>query len=91
MNLLREFKERVSDLEGPQDCKDHGESSSGGRGRNRYGARISPQELPGGLSHLENHQQKQLSKIIFQSFPSLFQERPGRTEILTDNIILEVT
>ncbi len=39
---------------------------------------------------MENQQQKQLTEVV-QSFPSLFQERPGRTEILTHNIILKDT
>lgn len=48
------------------------------------------QEVPGGLSHLNNHQQQQLTEVV-QSFPFLFQERPGCTEILMHNIILEDT
>lgn len=41
-------------------------------------------------AHLNNHQQQQLTEVL-QTFPSLFQERPGRTEILTHNIILKDT
>lgn len=45
-------------------------------------------EDPGLNSHLCEQQQQQLAEVR-QSFPSLFQERPGRTQVVTHNIILK--
>lgn len=82
-----------SDLKGPQDLKDRvtivravmeEEDET-----DMEPVRLT-QEVPGGLSHLNNHQQQQLTEVV-QSFPFLFQERPGCTEILMHNIILEDT
>lgn len=74
VNLLREFKERVSDLEGPQDLKDQvmmvravvEEEDEADMEPVR-----SPQEVPGGLAHLENQRQKQLIEVV-QYFLHLF-------------------
>ncbi len=45
-------------------------------------------EDPGPNSHLNEQQQQQLGEVR-QSFPSLFQERPGCTKVVTHNIILK--
>lgn len=47
-------------------------------------------KAPECYSNLNNQQQQQLTEVL-QSFPSIFQERPGRTEILTHNIIIKDT
>lgn len=46
------------------------------------------EEAPGLYSHLSNYQQQQLAKV-HQSFPSLFQEKPGMTKVITHSIILK--
>lgn len=47
-------------------------------------------EVPGLYSHMSSRKQQQLVEVR-QSFPSLFQERPGRTKVVTQNIIFKDT
>lgn len=93
VNLLREFKERVSDFNGPTDAKDQAmmvRAIVEEEDETDMEPVRSPQKAPGCSAHLNNHQQQQLTEVL-QTFPSLFQERPGRTELLTHNIILKDT
>lgn len=93
VNLLREFKERGSDLTGPEDVKDQVmmvraiEEEEDEPDMEPVRSLLKAPEC---YSSLNNQQQQQLTEVL-QSFPSLFQKRPGRTEILTHNIILKDT
>lgn len=80
VNLLREFKDPMSEstdqvtmmVQAVDDEVDEAEMEP---------ARPS-EEVPGLFSHLSNQQQQQIVKVR-QSFPSLFQERPGLTKVFT--------
>lgn len=86
VNLLREFKDPMPEstdqvtmmVQAVDDEVDEVEMEP---------ARPS-EEVPGLFSHLSNQQQQQIVKVR-QSFPSLFQERPGLTKVFTHNIILK--
>ncbi|XP_043090122.1 uncharacterized protein LOC122340939, partial [Puntigrus tetrazona] len=85
-NLLRKFKERLPESEkqvtmlvrAVDDEVDEVEMEP-----------IRPsEENPALYAHLSNLEQQQLMKVC-QSFPTLFQERPGLTAAITHNIILK--
>ncbi|KAI2657313.1 Retrovirus-related Pol polyprotein from transposon 17.6 [Labeo rohita] len=91
VNLLKEFKERTTELKDLKGLKDQVmmvKAVVEEEDETEMEPVRPPKEDAGDFHHLNNQQQQQLTEVV-QSYPSLFQERPSRTKILIHNIILK--
>ncbi|RXN24948.1 hypothetical protein ROHU_005997 [Labeo rohita] len=91
VNLLKEFKERTTELKDLKGLKDQVmmvKAVVEEDDETEMEPVRPPKEDAGDFHHLNNQQQQQLTEVV-QSYPSLFQERPSRTKILMHNIILK--
>ncbi|KAI2648139.1 Transposon Ty3-I Gag-Pol polyprotein [Labeo rohita] len=86
VNLLREFKDRT--VENENQVAMMVQAVDEELDEEEMEPIRHSEDIPGDHSHLSDQQQQQLVKVR-QSFPSLFQEEPGLTKVLTHNIILK--